>query len=56
MQKEGKGRAQADELGLFWIKPSTKLASRRPSLIQLSFLLLSIFGCSGALLLCVGFL
>lgn len=45
MQKEGKGRAQADELGLFWIKPSTKLVSRRPSLIQFSFLLLLIFGC-----------
>ena len=56
MQKEDKGRAQADEVGLFWIKPSTKLVSRRPSLIQFLFLLLIIFGCSGALLLCVGFL
>lgn len=58
-QKEDKGRAQADELGLFWMKPSTKLVSRRPSLIQFPFLLLFfilIFGCSGALLLCVGFL
>lgn len=43
--EEGKGRAQADELGLFWIKPSTKLVSRRPMLIQFSFLLLLIFGC-----------
>ena len=56
MQKEDKGRAQADELGLFWIKPNTKLVSRRPSLIQFLFLLLLIFGGSGALLLCVGFL
>ena len=40
MRKEDKGRAQADEFGLFWMKPSTKLVSKRPNLIQFPFLLL----------------
>ena len=39
MRKEDKGRAQADEFGLFWMKPSTKLVSKRPNLIQFPFLL-----------------
>ena len=43
MRKEDKGRAQADEFGLFWMKPSTKLVSRRPNLIHFPFLLLFFF-------------
>ena len=33
---EDKERAQADKLRLFWVKPNTKLASRRLSLIHSS--------------------